>query len=120
MGLAVEAPPAALILRSPFTSLADIGRLQYPWLPVQGLLLDRCPSIDCIRRLECPLLVIAGERDRIVPIEHSRRLFAAAPEPKRFVRSAGADHNDLELLARPQLLDEVPGFLVAHAGGTRE
>ena len=34
--LAVDHPPAALILRSPFTSLTDIGRHHYPFLPVAG------------------------------------------------------------------------------------
>ncbi|MGH3563545.1 MAG: alpha/beta hydrolase, partial [Mycobacterium sp.] len=43
--LALESPPAALVLRSPFTSLADVGRLHYPWLPVGTLLVDRYPSI---------------------------------------------------------------------------
>jgi fermentation-respiration switch protein FrsA (DUF1100 family) len=57
--------------------------------------------------------VVAGERDRIVPAAHSRRLFDAAPQPKRFVLLPGADHNDLELLAGPRLLDEVTAFLRA-------
>ena len=39
--LAVEHPPAAMILRSPFTSLVDVGRLHYPILPVRWLLRDR-------------------------------------------------------------------------------
>ena len=36
IGLAMERPPAALVLRSPFTSLAEVGRVHYPWLPVGG------------------------------------------------------------------------------------
>src|SRR5690606_27765101 len=44
--LAVERSPVALILRSPFTSLADVASVHYPWLPVRRLLLDRYPSID--------------------------------------------------------------------------
>jgi fermentation-respiration switch protein FrsA (DUF1100 family) len=112
VALAVEAPPAALVLRSPFTSLADMGRRHYPWLPlVDRLLRDRFPSIDQIARLRCPVLVITGGRDTIVPPEQSRRLYAAAPEPKRFVLIPGADHNDAALLAGPALLDEVAGFL---------
>ena len=78
VGLAVERPPAALVLRSPFTSLADVGAVHYPWLPVRQLLLDRYPSIDRIGSLHAPLLVIAGERDDIVPAALSRRLYDAA------------------------------------------
>jgi uncharacterized protein len=109
--LATERPPAALVLRSPFASLAEVGRRYYPWLPVSLLLADRYDSLGQVGRLAAPLLVVAGERDRIVPAAHSRRLFDAAPEPKRFVLLPGADHNDLELLAGPRLLEALLAFL---------
>jgi len=109
--LAIEHPPAALVLRSPFTSLADAGRVHYPWLPLGRLLWDRYPSLDRIADLRAPLLVIAGDRDTIVPISLSRRLFDAAPEPKRFVLIPGADHNDPQLFDGPQMIGEVVQFL---------
>ncbi len=106
-----EDPPAALVLRSPFTSLPDVGRLHYPWLPVGRLLLDRYPSATRIADLTAPLLVIAGDRDTIVPATLSRELFDAAPEPKRFVLIPGADHNDPRLLDGPQMISETVQFL---------
>jgi uncharacterized protein len=109
--LAVDRPPAALVLRSPFASLAEVGRRYYPWLPVSLLLADRYDALGRVGRLAAPLLVVAGERDRIIPASHSRRLFDAAPEPKRFVLLPGAEHNDLDLLAGPRLLDELLAFL---------
>src|SRR5215213_1584381 len=109
--LAVERPPAALVLRSPFASLAEVGRRYYPWLPVSRLLLDRYDALGRVGRLAAPLLVVAGERDRVIPAAHSRRLFDAAPQPKRFVLLPGAGHNDLDLLAGPDLLDELLAFL---------
>jgi uncharacterized protein len=109
--LAVERPPAALVLRSPFTSLADVGRLHYPWLPVGLLLADRYPSADLVADLTVPVLVVAGERDRIVPAALSRRLYDAAPAPKRFVLVPGADHNDAALLDGRQLVGEILRFL---------
>lgn len=111
VGLAVERPPAALILRSPFTSLADVGAVHYPWLPVRRLLNDRYPSIDRIAKVNVPLLVIAGDRDDIVPAELSRRLFDAASEPKEFVLVPGAGHNDRALLDGRRMLDAVARFL---------
>jgi fermentation-respiration switch protein FrsA (DUF1100 family) len=114
--LATERPPAALVLRSPFASLAEVGRLHYPFLPVSLLLRDRYDSAALAGRLAAPLLVVAGGRDRIVPASHSRRLFAAAPQPKRLVVLDGADHNDHDLLAGPRLLAEVRGFLAAVPG----
>ena len=42
--LALTHPPAALVLRSPFTSLADAARYHFPYLPVGLLLRDRYAS----------------------------------------------------------------------------
>ena len=111
VGLAVQRPPAALVLRSPFTSLPDVGAVHYPWLPVRRLLLDRYPSIERIASVSAPLLVIAGDRDDIVPLSLSKRLYDAAAEPKRFVLVPGAGHNDPALLDGPRMLAEVEGFL---------
>lgn len=116
VGLAVEREPAAVVLRSPFTSLADVAGAHYP-LPtavLEASLPDRYPSIDRIGGVNAPVLVIAGERDRIVPFAHSRRLFEAASEPKRFVAIEGADHNDPALFTGRRLLDEVERFLAEH------
>jgi fermentation-respiration switch protein FrsA (DUF1100 family) len=114
--LATERPPAALVLRSPFASLAEVGRRHYPMLPVSLLLWDRYDSWALIGRVRAPLLVVAGGRDRIVPPGHSRRLFAAAPEPKRLVVLDGVDHNDPELHAGPRLLAELRAFLASVRG----
>ena len=116
--LATERPPAALVLRSPFASLAEVGRRHYPVLPVSLLLRDRYDSAALAGRLDAPLLVVAGGRDQIVPAGHSRRLFDAAPQPKRLVVLDGADHNDDELLAGPRLLAELRAFLDG-VGGLR-
>jgi fermentation-respiration switch protein FrsA (DUF1100 family) len=113
--LAVERPPAALVLRSPFTSLADVGRRHYPWLPVGLLLADRYDAAARVARLAVPLLVVAGERDQVVPAALSRRLYDAAPAPKRFVLVPGADHNDAVLLDGRQTVAEVVEFLQAMA-----
>ena len=111
VGLAVEHPSAALILRSPFTSMADVGQHHYPFLPVRLLLRDTFPSIDRINRIRSPLLVIAGERDRIVPIQQSRRLYEAASAPKTLVVFPEADHNDYELLAGDGMIQAIVRFL---------
>jgi fermentation-respiration switch protein FrsA (DUF1100 family) len=114
--LATERPPAALVLRSPFASLAEVGRLHYPLLPVSLLLRDRYDSAALAGRLAAPLLVVAGGRDQIIPAAHSRRLFAVAPQPKRLAVLDGADHNDHDLLAGPWLLAELRRFLAGVPG----
>ncbi|RWA18011.1 hypothetical protein MELE44368_24440 [Mycolicibacterium elephantis DSM 44368] len=111
VGLAVQRPPAALILRSPFTSLADVAAVHYPWLPMRRVLLDRYPSIDRIASVRAPLLAIAGDSDDIVPEQLSRRLYEAANAPKRYVVVPGAGHNDRALLDGTRMLDAIGGFL---------
>lgn len=109
--LASEHPPFALVLRSPFTSLADVGRQHYPWLPVRWMLRDRFDSLDRIGQVKCPVLVIAGDRDRMIPVALSDRLYAAAPSPKRMVTIEGADHNDEALADGPRVIASVVAFL---------
>jgi fermentation-respiration switch protein FrsA (DUF1100 family) len=109
--LAVEHPPAALILRSPFTSMADVGQHHYPFLPVRLLLRDRFAAIEGIGRIRSPLLVIAGGQDRIVPIENSRRLYDAAVSRKTLLVLPGADHNDVELLAGDEMVEAIVRFV---------
>ena len=111
--LATRHTPRALILRSPFTSLIDVGRHHYPFLPVRTLLSDRYASIDYVNRIGCPLLVIAAARDSVVPSEQSRRLYEAARSPKHLVVIDGADHNDYELLAGTRMRAEILQFLHA-------
>jgi fermentation-respiration switch protein FrsA (DUF1100 family) len=91
VGLATERPVGGLILDAPFTSTADVAGHHYWYLPV-WLLRDQYRSIDRIHELRCPLLVIHGDRDGVIPIALGERLFAAAPEPKRFVTLPGVDH----------------------------
>jgi fermentation-respiration switch protein FrsA (DUF1100 family) len=107
--LATEHRPSALVLRSPFTSMTDIGRVHYPLLPVRWLLRDRFASIDRIGRVRCPVLVIAGERDSIVPPDQSEQLAKAVSATSLVVRNA--DHNDYELLAGDDMIRAIVGFV---------
>jgi uncharacterized protein len=92
--LARESPPAGLVLQSTFTSVREMARLHYPFIPA-GLVPDAYPSIRLIGDLEAPLLVLHGERDDIVPPSHGRALFDAAPEPKQIRTFPDLGHNDL-------------------------
>jgi uncharacterized protein len=108
--LAVEHQPSALVLRSPFASLASIGQHHYPLLPVRLLLRDRFPSMDRARQVRSPVLVIAGTSDRIIPIDHTRRLYDAITAPKTFVE-IDADHNDAALLDGEQMIQAIVRFV---------
>lgn len=110
IGLAERRPPAALVLRSPFTSLPDVARAHLPLVP-GGLIDDRWDSIGRIASIDLPLLVLAGTADTVVPYQQSVRIFEAAPGPKRLITFDRADHNDPVLAFGTRLLDETARFL---------
>jgi fermentation-respiration switch protein FrsA (DUF1100 family) len=94
LDLALERPPAGLVLLSAFTGIRELGRLHYPFVPT-ALVPDAYPALRRIPELDSPLLVLHGDRDGIVPLSHGKALFEAAPEPKRMNVFPGLGHNDL-------------------------
>ena len=95
--LAAARPVRGVVLISPFDSLRSLGRRHYPFVPVSLLLRHPFDSLARAPSIRAPLLVLAGERDRIVPSPHSKRLFDAWSGPKRWSPLSGADHNGIHL-----------------------
>jgi uncharacterized protein len=93
--LATERRVAGLVLETPFTSAVDVARIGFWFVPVGLLLRDRFDSASRIARIGAPLLILHGERDAVVPLALGERLFAAAQEPKRFVRLPAARHSEV-------------------------
>ena len=87
----------SVVLESGFTSVREMskssgmGVLSILLLP---LIDARYDSLSKIGRALSPVMVIHGDSDDIVPFEMAEKLFAAAPEPKRFYPIPGASHND--------------------------
>ena len=90
--LATRHTPGALVVESTFTSVVDVGKKHYPFLPVGLLCTYRYESIKKVPWLSCPKLFIHGTDDKLVPIANGRRLFDAAAEPKGFMETPGG-HN---------------------------
>lgn len=107
--LAVDSPPLGLVLQSTFTSIRQAARRHYPFVP-SALVPDAYPSLRLIRELRAPLLVLHGDRDRIVPLEHGQALFEAAPVQKRIRVFAGRGHDDLVSGAGADYLHEVAAW----------
>lgn len=87
-------PPAGIVLRSPFTELADVGAHHYPWLPVRALLRDRFPVEEHLATSDVPVTVIYGDSDSVVPTALSARVADRARSLTERLVLAGADHND--------------------------
>lgn len=110
-------PPAGLVTVATFSSLVDAARHNYPFLPVNWLLIDRFQSIDCIDNVTCPLLHIHGRHDEIVPMESGRKLFEQARKQstsgvaKQFVELPDSSHNDIFTTASDEYARAVSEFL---------
>lgn len=93
--MASEHNVGAVILESPYTSIADVAQSHYWYLPAKLMIWDKFDAIGKIEDLNAPLLVIHGERDAIIPIEFGQRIYDKATDPKEahFIPQAG--HNDL-------------------------
>ena len=94
--LALDQPPAGLVLESAFSSIKAMGKRHYPllWHLAGWLLSARYDNLSKIGQLRSPLLLIHGDRDAVVPFTMGQELFHRAPEPKRFFPIPGAGHND--------------------------
>lgn len=94
--VALQHPPAGLVMETPFTSIAAMGRRHYPLLYslLGWLVQDEYDNLAKIDRLTSPLLIIYGEKDRICPPAMAESLYRRAPEPKRLVGIPAAGHNE--------------------------
>lgn len=95
--LALEEPPAGLVLESAFTSLGDLVGWHHPstWWLWGWLFPDHYDNLTKIADLQVPLLLVHGDADAKVPPTMARRLFARAPGPKCLFLVAGGRHQRL-------------------------
>lgn len=93
--LATEQKVAAVLLEAPYTSITNVARARFPFVPVSWLLLDRFDTLRCIERVRAPIMVMHGTGDRTVPVAMGRAVYEAAPNHKELWIVAGAGHADL-------------------------
>lgn len=102
LSLALESVPAGLILEAPFTTLRKEAMFHSPLifhLVGWWVLPDEFNNLEKISHLRCPLLLIHGDQDKIVPFEMSQQLYDLAPQPKYFFRVPGGGHSDVYKIA---------------------
>ena len=102
--------PAALVVESTFTSLADIAAMHYPLLPARLLLVHRYDSISKVPAVTCPKLFLHGEGDRLIPIANARELYEAAGPPKRFLVTPGG-HNSAGFTYQDEFARQLAAFI---------
>ena len=95
----------ALVIESTFTSYVDIGKKFYPYMPVRWFARFSYKTIDYIKEVRCPVMLIYSRNDEIVPYKFGLELYEAANEPKEFIEIFGG-HNDC-FLASGEIYTEV-------------
>lgn len=111
--LALRHPPAALILQSCFTSIPAMGRHLLPFLPHGLLARHRFDNLEKVGRIDGPKLVVHSEADEVIPFAMGEALARAARPPCTWLPMAGAGHNDLIEVRKPELLAAFDALLKA-------
>ena len=94
--LASKNNPKQLILETPYYSILDVAKHRFPIFPVATLLKYKFPSNEFIVDVECPIAIIHGTEDSVVPYSSAERLYSVSPsDHTNFVTIDGGSHNNL-------------------------
>lgn len=120
-GVAIETalhrPPAGVVIQGGFSSVTEVAQRSYPVFPVGLVLRDRYENSAKIGRLSCPVLIVHGDRDSIIPVDLARKLHSAAGAGAELWIVPGADHNDLPDVGGREYLRRLDAFLERCAAG---
>jgi len=87
---------AGLVIESSFTSVREMQQFtSYSWIPLGVVQTQYFDSLAKAPKLCMPTLFLHGSADYRIPINIAKKLFAAAPEPKRWLLVEGARHVDI-------------------------
>ena len=114
--LALNEKCRALILETPFTSIKEMGKKLYPFLPISHLIRTKYDSLSKIRNIKVPILIMHGDKDKLVPFEHGKRLYDIANEPKEFYTIPGAGHNDTHIVGGDEYYGVIKRFVTKLEG----
>lgn len=84
----------ALLLITPWDTLANVAAYHYPWLPVRWIVGDAYNNVANVQQMTWPLMVVVAERDSIVPARFGIALYETSKVPRRLIEIPGAEHND--------------------------
>lgn len=103
---------SALILQSPFTSVAEVGQDHYFLLPVKWLVKHSVPADEWARQVNVPVFIFHGSDDFIVPVKFGKKQARNFPiENRVFWEVPEAAHNDLVFKAGTRIWDYFEAFL---------
>lgn len=107
--LASKVKVGAVITEDTFSSVIDMAKRVYPFLP-SFLFSIRLDSVSKIKNINAPILIIHSKNDEIVPFDMGKKLFDAAKEPKEFAEIAGA-HNTAYIDSKEKYIASIRSFI---------
>jgi fermentation-respiration switch protein FrsA (DUF1100 family) len=108
--LAANRDPGAFILISPFKSIRETANSILGFL--KFIVADRFRNIDIISKATCPLLLIHGQKDNLIPFEHSIELSQKTGGPYELILPEEMNHNEFNLYDDFQ--EPITNFLKRH------
>ena len=99
-----------LIVDSGLTSAKDMSKLILPFLPLYIFLNVKFDSINKIKKVNCPKLIIHSIDDRTIPFSMGQKLFQEAKKPKQFYQSTG-NHNEFLYINKTEISNIIANFI---------
>ena len=110
--LASRKPLKSVAIQTTFTSLRDSAKILYPFIPPNLIRDDILNSKELIKKVKCPILIVHGTEDIIIPLEHSKKLYKLANKPKKLLILKGGDHFDIDKLLDKKFYDILKAFFL--------
>ncbi len=92
--LANTQPPKAIVLEAPYKSITDLAAAQMPFFPIRYILDQRWNTLNAIKTVKVPLLVIHGQQDKLIPVAHGKAVFSASPSPQKTLKVIETGHHE--------------------------
>lgn len=98
--LANNVTPAMLILESTFTSMPNASKKHYPFMPISIILKHRYETLNKLKNISCPIVIVHSRNDEVIPFSHAEINFERANQPKKFIELRGGHGNGFLLSKR--------------------
>lgn len=93
--LASKNNPKQLILETPYYSILDVAKDRFPIVPLKQVLKYQFPTFQFLPKTNCPITIIHGTDDGVVPYASGKKLSELNIENLDFVTVEGGNHNNL-------------------------
>ncbi|MGA2349257.1 MAG: alpha/beta hydrolase [Terracidiphilus sp.] len=92
--MAEEFHVGGVMLLAPYSSIAELAQITFPYFPAKFIALDRFDNFKKMSHIHTPILIINGVRDQVIPPSEGKDLYNLANEPRQFYSLPGRGHND--------------------------